>query len=80
VQPGTHAAVVAHVAAHVAPGGALVAGFQLHPGGYSLDDYDRHCAAAGLALERRWSTWDREPYADGDRYAVSVHRVTVRGA
>jgi hypothetical protein len=75
VQPGTHADVVAHVARHVAPGGRLVAGFQLQPGGYTLAEYDDHCAAAGLVLDERWATWDRQPFEpDGAGYAVSVHR------
>jgi SAM-dependent methyltransferase len=71
--PGTHAALVAGCERHVAPGGALVAGFQLGKS-YSLADYDSHCAAAGLHLAERYATWDREPYVDGGDYAVSVHR------
>lgn len=70
--PGTEAAVVARCAAHLSPGGALVAGFQLRAGGYGLDHYDADCAAAGLALSERYSTWERGPWAGGD-YAVSVH-------
>ena len=73
VVPGTEAAVVANMAAHLRPGGRLVAGFQLIGGGLSLDDYDRFAVDAGLVLEHRWSTWDREAYAGGG-YAVSVHR------
>ena len=49
--PGTHAAIVAGCARHVATGGALVAGFQLGRG-YALDEYDAHCAAAGLTPRR----------------------------
>lgn len=71
--PGTEAAVVGRCAAHLSPGGALVAGFQLRAGGYTLDRYDTDCAAAGLALAERYSTWERGPWAGGD-YAVSVHR------
>jgi len=75
--PGTEAAVVATMARHLRPGGALVAGFQLHPadrgGGLDLAAYDAHGRAAGLELEQRWGTWQREPYRGGD-YAVSVHR------
>ena len=37
--PGTHAALVAGCARHVAAGGALIAGFQLDRG-YDLVDYD----------------------------------------
>ena len=73
--PGTEAAVVGRCAAHLSPGGALVAGFQLRAGGYGLAQYDADCAAAGLALSERYSTWERGPWASGD-YAVSVHRPT----
>lgn len=74
VRPGTEADVVSHVAAHLAPGGALVAGFQLQPGRYDLDAYDAHCDAAGLERTERYSTWDRQPFVPGGDYAVSVHR------
>jgi ubiquinone/menaquinone biosynthesis C-methylase UbiE len=70
---GSHAALVAGCARHVRVGGALVAGFQTARG-YTLEEYDAHCAAAGLTLEARYSTWDREPHASTDDYAVSVHR------
>lgn len=70
--PGTEPALVAGVAAHVRPGGRLAAGFSLDRG-YTVDDYDAHCAAAGLVPEARYATWSREPYAGGT-YAVSVHR------
>ncbi len=69
---GTEAALVAGCAAHVGPGGALVAGFQLGRG-YGLADYDAHCAAAGLELEGRWSTWSAAPFTEPAGYAVSLH-------
>jgi SAM-dependent methyltransferase len=72
--PGTEAAVVANLARHVAPGGWLVAGFQVEPDRLPLEDYDRYAAAAGLALAERWATWDRGPWQPGGDYAVSVHR------
>lgn len=72
--PGTEAAVVANLARHLVPGGALVAGFQLMPDRLALDAYDAHAAAAGLTLSERWSTWDRDPWQPTDTYAVSVHR------
>ena len=72
--PGTEEAVVARCAAHVAPGGALIAGFQLGGGRYDLDRYDRVCRAAGLELAERFATWDREPWPGDGTYAVSVHR------
>jgi hypothetical protein len=58
-------------AAHVAPGGVLIAGFQLGRG-YALDDFDRSCRSAGLALVERWSTWDRQPFSEQNDYALSV--------
>jgi 2-polyprenyl-3-methyl-5-hydroxy-6-metoxy-1,4-benzoquinol methylase len=69
---GTEAALVAGCARHVAPGGALVAGFQLGRT-YSLRDYDEHCRAAGLLLVARYATWGRDPWSDDGDYAVSVH-------
>ena len=80
VAEGTEAPTVARLAAHVAAGGLLVAGFgldreHLPPAATTLDltDYDSWCSAAGLVRERRLATWDGEPY-DGGGYAVSVHR------
>lgn len=75
---GTHAAVVAGCARHVAPAGVLVNGFQLGRG-YELDEYDGHCAAAGLVLIDRFSTWDRDPFPGDGSYAVSVHSMPVPG-
>ena len=71
--PGSEAAVVASLARHLVPGGLLVAGFQLGPGRLPLAEYDEHAGAAGLTLADRWSTWEREPFAAGGVYAVSVH-------
>lgn len=73
VAPGTEGRVVGHAATVLAEHGALVAGFQLREDRLTLAQYDAHCAAAGLELAERWSTWDRRPYAGGD-YAVSLHR------
>lgn len=70
---GTEAALVARVAAHLAPEGRLICGFSTDRG-YSTRDYDEHAAACGLVLEQRWATWDRQPFSDGD-YAVSVHHI-----
>ena len=74
-RPADRADVVRSCASHVQPAGALVAGFTIERGAdaLSLDEYDAHCAAAGLMLDVRWSTWDRQPY-EGGNYAVSVHR------
>lgn len=71
--PGAEAAVVANMARHLAPGGALVAGFRLdaHLG---VDDYDGLCRRAGLEPAGRWATWDRAPWPGAGDYAVSLHR------
>lgn len=73
--PGTQGLLVAGCARHLRPGGLLVAGFSLGRG-YDLFRYDQDCAAAGLVMVERWSTWDRDPFRNGD-YAVSVHRLTA---
>lgn len=77
--PGTGAAVLARLAAHLVPGGLLVSGFGLDranlPGTAAivpLADYEDWCTAAGLEPVSRSSTWDGEAYSGG--YAVSVHR------
>jgi SAM-dependent methyltransferase len=72
--PGSEATAVANLARHLTPGGALVAGFQLHPGGFTLAHYDAYAAQAGLTLTERWATWDRQPWRPESDYAVSVHR------
>ncbi len=69
--PHTRSDLVRACAAHVAPGGWLVAGFQLDRG-YPLAEYDQACRDAGLQLAQRWATWDRQAYAAGGDYAVSV--------
>lgn len=78
LEPGTEAGVVERLAAHVAPEGRVIAGFQLQPGRLGLDDYDAAMAAAGLALESRHATWDGDPFVAGGTYAVSVHRRSPR--
>ncbi|MGH9224427.1 MAG: class I SAM-dependent methyltransferase [Acidimicrobiales bacterium] len=70
---GTEDRVVAALARHLEPGGALVAGFQLEPNRLDLATYDSLATEAGLQFSERWATWDREPFI-GDAYAVSVHR------
>ncbi len=73
LQPGTEGQVVANLARHLGPGAALVAGFSLEPGRLDLVTYDEHARAAGLVLDKRWATWDRQPFGGGG-YAVSIHR------
>ncbi|HEX2700878.1 MAG TPA: methyltransferase domain-containing protein [Acidimicrobiales bacterium] len=74
LEPGTEGAVVANLACLLAPGGALVAGFQLD-GRLPIDTYDDHCRRAGLDPVGRWATWDHRPWDEAAEYAVSVHRL-----
>lgn len=69
-----HAAVLA-CARHLAPGGRLIAGFQLQASWPTVSDYDAWCESASLDRENRYATWDRQPFTETDSYAVSVHRV-----
>ncbi len=71
--PGSQARLVAGCARHLAPGGALVAGFQLGRG-YDLATYDEHCRRCDLEPAGRWATWDRRPWPGDGGYAVTVHR------
>jgi SAM-dependent methyltransferase len=75
VVPGTEGGVLERAAAHLRTGGLVVAGFQLVPGGLTLERYDDLAAAAGLTLTERFATWDRDPWVAGRNYAVSVHRL-----
>lgn len=75
--PGTEAAVLTNLASHLAPGGLLVAAFELSLPAWSkltLSLYDQFAAAAGLTLVERWSTWARDSWLSSSPYAVSVHR------
>ena len=75
--PGSQAALVAGCSRHLEPGGTLIAGFSLDRG-YDGAAYDADCAAAGLTLRDRFSTWNGDPYRTGDAYAVSIHRSASR--
>jgi ubiquinone/menaquinone biosynthesis C-methylase UbiE len=79
--PGTLFQAMERVAAHVQPGGLVVAGFGLDASHLPdripvtpLEDYDRACEVAGLSFLRRYRSWDRESWRPGAGYAVSVHR------
>ena len=77
VAPGTEAAVLERVVAATAPGGLVIAGFQLRPDRLTLETYDACAEQAGLSLLARYGTWDQQPFDGGD-YAVSVHRHGAR--
>jgi len=75
VAPGTEGGVLSNLAGHLEPGGRVVAGYSLQPGGLSVAAHDELAAQVGLFLENRWSTWDRSPFTSQSTYAVSVHRI-----
>lgn len=77
--PGSEPAVIADLATRLAADGLLLTGFGLDAAHLPLDEppfglaeYDAWCAAAGLAMLDRFSTWAREPYVDGGGYAVTI--------
>ena len=72
VRPDARASVVANLADHLTPDGALVIGGQTMFG-CGPTEIDRWCEAVGLRLDQSWAGWDREPFDDGG-YRVSVHR------
>jgi SAM-dependent methyltransferase len=78
VTPGTEAAAVAGIAAHVRPDGVLVVGFALGRG-YGLADFDTHCASANLVSEHRFATWDLRPWREDGDYAVTLLRRPASG-
>ena len=76
LDPGTEERVLGGLTDRLAPGGLLVAGFQIRAGRLPLRRYDDLCTSVGLELVSRWATWDRDGYDGGD-YAVSVHRAVT---
>jgi SAM-dependent methyltransferase len=74
VARGTEGQVLANLAHRTAPGGVVVAGFQLSPGRIGLDEYDHLAREAGLVPVGRWSTWGRAAYDDRAGYLVTVDR------
>ena len=74
VPSGSEERVLANAARWLRPGGLVVSGYSIHPGGFGASQHDALAARAGLVLQHRWSTWDRHPFSPGDRYAVAVHR------
>jgi SAM-dependent methyltransferase len=81
VSPGSEGTVLSNLSATLVPGGHLIAGYSLRPGGLSTGVYDGLAAPAGLLLEDRWSTWDRLPFdRESSTYAVSVHRRSLQPA
>ena len=75
-RPEVRSDIVANLARHVEPAGRLIAGFSLErrSDALTLEAYEAAAQQCGLQLEDRWSTWERSPFSDGDRYGVTVFR------
>lgn len=71
--PGTEAAVLARVAAHVRADGFVVVGFHVNRH-LTLRAFDRHVLDAGLVVEHRFATWDLRAWHRGADFAVTVLR------
>ncbi|MEU0086239.1 class I SAM-dependent methyltransferase [Streptomyces sp. NPDC006274] len=78
--PGTGSVVVRQLSAALRPGGLLVTGMGLDAAHLplpeppvTLTEFDDWCTRAGLTLQRRYATWNGDPYYPGCGYAVSVH-------
>jgi SAM-dependent methyltransferase len=74
VPPGSEGGVIANAARWLRPNGLLITGYSIRPGAFDPRQHDTLAARAGLVLQDRWSTWDKQPFSPGDRYAVAVHR------
>jgi len=73
VSPGSEPEVIRNAARWLRPGGRLVSGYTLRPGGFGPDRHDTLASRSGLTLQDRWSTWDKQAFTPGDSYAVAVH-------
>ena len=81
LEPETLREVAHTLAEHASPWGDVVCGFGLDaahlPGDCPvtpLSEVDAAFEVAGLRPVERWSTWDRDPFADGGGYVVTRHR------
>lgn len=77
VAPDSETDVLASVARHVSPDGAVVVGF--HVDKLDLDTFDRAVDAAALEVENRFATWDLKGWHDDADFAVTVLRHRAPG-
>jgi SAM-dependent methyltransferase len=73
------APIVSNLAAHLEPGGHLIAGFALEPtiGALTLPEYETACAAAGLEIVQRLATWEGDPFPESPDLADQGYAVVV---
>src|SRR5690606_26464210 len=70
LDPGTRRAVLANIAACLAPGGRAVIGFGAGRG-YEFDDFFADAAAVGLGEDLRLATWDLRPFDESADFLVA---------
>jgi len=73
VAPDTEVAVLQAVADHVVDDGPIIVGFGAERG-YTVAEFDRHAATAGLRVDGRFSTWDLRPWVPASSFAVTILR------
>ena len=78
---GTLDLAIRQIAAHLVPGGFVIAGYGLNRADLPanahivpIHEYDRALRGGGFSLQQRYASWDRAPFTVGSDYAVSVHR------
>jgi hypothetical protein len=76
--PSTGARVLGRVAHHLRSDAPIAVGFALDRG-YSIYDFDKDLALAGLTVENRFATWDIRPWRPSSDFAVSVLWTTTGG-
>ncbi len=78
--PDTEQTVLANLAALLAPDGRLLVGFSTRDAParvarpYPADEFVGDCAAVGLEVESRFSSYDLQPFTDDAGYVVHVLR------
>lgn len=70
--PDRRREAIVHLARHVRPGGALVSGHSLVPGGCTVGQFDAWSREAGGRLLERWASWDSAPFGPDSDYCLSV--------
>lgn len=78
VTPGSETAVLQNMAAHLKPGGLLLAAFSLAPRDWTRlngDSYEKMAQAVGLTTLNRWSSWNLDEWHAEATYIVSLHQL-----
>lgn len=75
VAKGTEVAILRNLDKAVRADGQIVLGFGLDRG-YTIDLFDADIAAAGLAVEQRFATWDLRPFTAESGFAVTILRTS----